>query len=115
MADSGQVVVTAFISPYRSDRARAREIALEGGNDFVEVFVDAPLEVCEQRDPKQLYKKARAGQIKEFTGIDAPYEAPEDPEIVTRTADATLEESVATVLDVLLPRIRSEEWVMPSI
>lgn len=115
MADSGQVVVTAFISPYRSDRARAREIALEGGNDFVEVFVDAPLEVCEQRDPKHLYKKARAGEIKDFTGIDAPYEAPDDPEIVTRTADATLEESVATVLDVLLPRIRSEEWVMPSI
>jgi adenylylsulfate kinase len=115
MADSGQVVVTAFISPYRSDRARAREIALEGGNDFVEVFVDAPLEVCEQRDPKQLYKKARAGEIKEFTGIDAPYEAPDDPEIVTRTADATLEESVATVVDVLLPRIRSEEWVAPSI
>ena len=115
MADSGQVVVTAFISPYRSDRARAREIALEGGNDFVEVFVDAPLEVCEQRDPKHLYKKARAGEIKQFTGIDAPYEAPDDPEIVTRTADATLEESVATVLDVLLPRIKNEDWAMPSI
>jgi bifunctional enzyme CysN/CysC len=115
MADSGLVVVTAFISPYRSDRLRAREIALEGGSDFVEVFVDAPLAVCEQRDPKQLYKKARAGQIKDFTGIDAPYEAPEDPEIVTRTADATLEESVTTILEVLLPRIKSEEWVMPSI
>ena len=115
MADSGQVVVTAFISPYRSDRRRAREIALEGGNDFVEVFVDTPLEVCEQRDPKQLYKKARAGQIKDFTGIDAPYEAPEDPEVVTRTTDATLQESVTTILDVLLPRIKSEESVMPSI
>jgi adenylylsulfate kinase len=109
MADSGLVVVTAFISPYRSDRRRAREIALEGGSDFVEVFVDAPLAVCEQRDPKQLYKRARAGEIKEFTGISAPYEAPEDPEIVTHTADATLEESVGRILEVLLPRIKGEE------
>jgi len=115
MADSGLVVVTAFISPYRSDRLRAREIALEGGSDFVEIFVDAPLEVCERRDPKQLYKKARAGQIKDFTGIDAPYEAPENPEIVARTADATLEESLATILEVLLPRIKGEEPAMPSI
>ena len=115
MADSGQVVITAFISPYRSDRRRAREIALEGGADFIEVFVDAPLEVCERRDPKQLYKKARAGQIKDFTGIDAPYEAPEDPEIIAHTADATLEESVASILEVLLPRIKSDDTTMPSI
>ena len=115
MADSGLVVITAFISPYRSDRRRAREIVLEGGRDFLEVFVDAPLEVCERRDPKQLYKKARAGQIKDFTGIDAPYEAPEDPEIVTHTADATLNESVTTILEVLLPRIKFDESVMPSI
>jgi len=115
MADSGLVVITAFISPYRSDRRRAREIALEGGSDFVEVFVDTPLEVCEQRDPKQLYKKARAGQIKDFTGIDAPYEAPESPEIIARTAAATLEESVAAILEVLLPRIKSDEAAMPSI
>jgi bifunctional enzyme CysN/CysC len=115
MADSGMVVITAFISPYRSDRRRAREIALEGGRDFIEVFVDTPLEVCEQRDPKQLYKKARAGQIKDFTGIDAPYEAPEDPEIVARTADATLEETVARILEVLLPRMRGDEQAEPSI
>lgn len=115
MADSGLVVITAFISPYRSDRRRAREIALEGGSDFIEVFVDAPLEVCEQRDPKQLYKKARAGQIKDFTGIDAPYEAPEAPEVVTHTADSTLQESVTTILEVLLPRIKSDEAFMPSI
>ena len=82
MADAGTVVITAFISPYRMDRRRAREIALEGNAEFIEVFVDAPLEVCEARDPKNLYKKARAGEIREFTGIDAPYEAPEDPEIV---------------------------------
>src|SRR5439155_900424 len=79
MADAGAVVITAFISPYRMDRRRAREIALEGNAEFVEVFVDAPLEVCETRDPKNLYKKARAGEIRDFTGIDAPYEAPDDP------------------------------------
>ena len=115
MADSGLVVITAFISPYRSDRRRAREIVLAGGNDFVEVYVDAPLEVCEQRDPKQLYKKARAGEIKEFTGIDAPYEAPESPEVIAHTAKATLDESVATILEVLLPRIKSDDSDMPSI
>ena len=115
MADSGMVVITAFISPYRSDRRRAREIVLGGGGDFVEVFVDAPLEVCEQRDPKQLYKKARAGQIKDFTGIDAPYEAPEDPEVVARTADQSLNESVSTILEALLPRIKADEAQMPSI
>jgi bifunctional enzyme CysN/CysC len=106
MADAGTVVVTAFISPYRMDRRRAREIALEGNAEFIEVFVDAPLEVCEARDPKNLYKKARAGQIREFTGIDAPYEAPEDPEIVVHTDQQSVDESVATILEQLLPRLR---------
>ncbi len=106
MADAGTVVITAFISPYRMDRRRAREIALEGNAEFIEVFVDAPLEVCEARDPKSLYKKARAGQIREFTGIDAPYEAPEDPEIVVHTDKQTVDESVATILEQLLPRLR---------
>jgi bifunctional enzyme CysN/CysC len=106
MADAGTVVITAFISPYRMDRRRAREIALEGNAEFIEVFVDAPLEVCEARDPKNLYKKARAGQIREFTGIDAPYEAPEDPEIVVHTHQQTVDESVATILEQLLPRLR---------
>jgi bifunctional enzyme CysN/CysC len=106
MADSGTVVITAFISPYRMDRRRAREIALEGNAEFIEVFVDAPLEVCEARDPKNLYKKARAGEIREFTGIDAPYEAPEDPEIVVHTDKQTVDESVATILEQLLPRLR---------
>jgi bifunctional enzyme CysN/CysC len=109
MADAGTVVITAFISPYRMDRSRAREIALEGNAEFIEVFVDAPLEVCEARDPKHLYKKARAGQIREFTGIDAPYEAPEDPEIVVHTDQQTIEESVATILEQLLPRLRTVE------
>lgn len=79
-ASAGVITLTAFISPYRRDRDRVREMMSEG--DFVEVFVDAPLEVCEARDPKGLYKKARAGEIKGFTGIDDPYEAPEKPELV---------------------------------
>ncbi len=109
LADSGAVAITAFISPYRADRRRAREIALEAKADFIEVFVDAPLQVCEERDPKQLYKKARAGQIREFTGIDAPYEAPEDAEITVRTAEQSVEESVAVILEELLPRLRPTE------
>ena len=109
MADAGTVVITAFISPYRMDRRRAREIALEGKAEFIEVFVDAPLAVCEARDPKQLYKKARAGEIREFTGIDAPYEAPEDPEIVVHTDRQSVDESVGTILEQLLPRLRTEE------
>jgi len=109
MADAGAVVITAFISPYRMDRRRAREIALEGNAEFIEVFVDAPLEVCETRDPKNLYKKARAGEIRDFTGIGAPYEAPEDPEIVVHTDQQTVDESVATILEQLLPRLRAEE------
>jgi adenylylsulfate kinase-like enzyme len=73
------------------------------------VFVDAPLAVCEDRDPKKLYAKARAGKIRDFTGIDAPYEPPEDAEIVVRTDQQKLDESVATILDQLLPRLRAEE------
>jgi len=108
MADSGVIAITAFISPYRMDRRRAREIALEGNAEFVEVFVDAPLEVCEARDPKNLYKKARAGEIREFTGIDAPYEPPEDADIIVRTDRETVNESAATILEGLLPRLRPE-------
>jgi len=78
--DAGIIAITAFISPYRVDRDRVRASLAEG--DFVEVFVDAPLEVCEARDPKGLYQKARAGEIKGFTGIDDPYEPPEKPELV---------------------------------
>ncbi|HEX7529528.1 MAG TPA: adenylyl-sulfate kinase, partial [Pyrinomonadaceae bacterium] len=106
MADAGTVVITSFISPYRIDRTRARAIALQAGAEFVEIFVDAPLATCEERDPKGLYQKARAGELKGFTGIDAPYEAPEDPEIVVHTHKQTPEESVAWILDGLLPRLR---------
>jgi bifunctional enzyme CysN/CysC len=109
MADAGAVVITAFISPYRMERRRAREIALESNAEFIEVFIDAPLEVCETRDPKNLYKKARAGEIREFTGIDAPYEAPEDAEIVVRTDRQSVDESVAMILEQLLPRLKAEE------
>jgi bifunctional enzyme CysN/CysC len=108
MADAGLIVLTAFISPYRADRLRARQIALEGGCDFMEVFVDAPLELCEQRDPKSLYKKARAGEIQEFTGITAPYEAPESPELIVPTSKWTLDECVASVLELVRPRVKPE-------
>lgn len=87
-AESGTIVLTAFISPFRSDRDAAREII---GEDFIEIFVDTPLDVCEQRDPKGLYKKARAGQIKGFTGIDSPYEAPLKPEIKIDTTSNTID------------------------
>ena len=109
MAVSGLVVISAFISPYRADRRRAREIALESGIDFIEVFVNAPIGICEERDPKQLYKKARAGKIKDFTGIDAPYEAPDDPEIIVHTDKESLDESLTVILDMLLPRIKVQE------
>src|SRR6202011_3260556 len=101
--------ITAFISPYLADRRRAREISLAGGVEFYEIYISAPLAVCEERDPKNLYKKARAGEIREFTGIDAPYEAPENPEIVVRTDKQTVNESVATILEGLLPRIKPEQ------
>jgi adenylylsulfate kinase len=80
---AGTLALTAFVSPYRADRDRVRELVIKTGTniDFVEVFVDTPIEICEQRDPKGLYKKARAGEIKGLTGIDAPYEAPENPEV----------------------------------
>lgn len=86
-AQTGTIALTAFISPYRSDRDKVRD-ALRPG-EFIEVFVDAPLEVCEQRDPKGLYKKARAGEIKGFTGIDDPYEEPVSPELVLSSAEKT--------------------------
>jgi adenylylsulfate kinase len=83
MASAGLITLTAFVSPYRRDRERVRKIVTSAGRpgDFVEVFVDTPLEVCEARDPKGLYRKARAGEIKHFTGISDPYEPPEHPEI----------------------------------
>ncbi len=95
-ADAGTIVMTAFISPYRADRAQAR--ALLPDDRFVEVFVACPLDVCEERDTKGLYKKARAGEIKEFTGISAPYESPLEPEVTLNTADLSLEECAQAVI-----------------
>jgi adenylylsulfate kinase len=97
--DSGILVFTAFISPYRDDRDAVRELMAEG--DFVEVLVDADVATCEERDPKGLYKKARAGEIPEFTGISAPYEAPERPELVLDTATQSLQESVEQLVGYL--------------
>lgn len=95
--DAGLITLTAFISPYRRDRDAVRATMTAG--DFIEIFVDAPLEVCEKRDPKGLYKKARAGEIKGFTGIDDPYEAPNKPELVldagTKSAEALADEVIA--------------------
>jgi len=97
--DAGIIAITAFISPYRVDRNRVRESLSDG--DFIEVFVDAPLAVCEARDPKGLYKKARAGELKGFTGIDDPYEQPEKSEIALAAGAKTPEELADEVLDYL--------------
>ncbi len=98
-ADCGIVTLTAFISPYLADRNEARETV--GADDFFEVFCDTPLDVCEERDPKGLYKKARAGEIKGFTGIDAPYEAPDKPELVIDTSKLSPQEATIAICDML--------------
>ena len=98
--EAGLVVLTAFISPFRSDRARVRELAPEG--DFIEIYCACPLEVCEARDVKGLYKRARAGQIADFSGISSPYEAPLAPDLVLYTAEQTLEQSVDLVISLLM-------------
>lgn len=97
--DAGMIVVTAFISPFKAERQLARELLEDG--EFVEVFVKAPLDVCEERDPKGLYKKARSGEIKNFTGIDSPYEEPENPELVLDNASHTVDENVAIIVEYL--------------
>ncbi|HXX54176.1 MAG TPA: adenylyl-sulfate kinase [Thermodesulfovibrionales bacterium] len=98
--DAGLIAMTAFISPYREDRNNVREILKEG--EFIEVFVRCPIEECERRDPKGIYKKARIGEVKEFTGISAPYEEPEHAEIVLETDKMTLEECVKEVMNYLI-------------
>jgi adenylylsulfate kinase len=97
-ADAGLISVTSFISPYRADRDIVRKLHDDAKVPFCEVYVDAPLAVAEQRDPKGLYKKARAGELKGFTGIDDPYEAPERPEIHLRTDECSVEESVRRII-----------------
>ncbi|MCD6330214.1 MAG: adenylyl-sulfate kinase [Candidatus Cloacimonetes bacterium] len=98
-ADAGIIVITSFISPYRKDRDINRELLPKG--EFVEVYVEAPLDICEKRDPKGLYKKARAGIIPEFTGISAPYEAPLKAELVINTDELSVEESAQKILEYL--------------
>jgi adenylylsulfate kinase len=97
--DSGAIVTTAFISPFRSDRDQVRALFAEG--EFIEVYIDCPLEQCEARDPKKLYEKARRGEIKDFTGIDSPYEAPERPEITIRSDKLTVGEAVQQIFEYL--------------
>lgn len=104
MADAGAIVITAFISPYREDRDLARKITPPGR--FIEVYVNAPLQVCEERDPKGLYAKARAGQIKDFTGVSAPYEAPGEPEIEICTDNLKPSEAVAKIVEFLKDKDR---------
>ena len=102
---TGCVVIVALISPFREDRLRARGIINEAGHAFIEVFVNAPLEVCKQRDPKNLYAKACAGQLKDFTGIDSPYEPPLHPEAVLFTERQTVDESAQLAMACLkIPR-----------
>ncbi|RFB16857.1 adenylyl-sulfate kinase [Bacillus sp. HNG] len=97
--DSGQIVSTAFISPFREDREQVRALFPEG--EFIEVYVKCPISVCENRDPKGLYKKARKGEISDFTGISSPYEEPDDPELVIETDQLTISQSVESIIHYL--------------
>ncbi len=105
MMESGVIAMTAFISPFKKDRNLVRQLLPQG--DFIEIYCNASLEACESRDVKGLYKRARAGEIKNYTGIDSPYEAPSNPELVIDTESESLEESVAKVVDFL----KSEEII----
>ena len=102
MVDSGLIVLTAFISPFRAERQMARGLLDE--NEFLEVFVETPLRIAEERDPKGLYKKARRGELKNFTGIDSPYEEPEAPEILIDTSALSAEQCAERVISMLRER-----------
>jgi adenylylsulfate kinase len=105
--EAGVITLTAFISPFKQDRDRVRKLVAEG--DFIEIYCDCPLEICEQRDVKGLYKRARAGEIKDFTGISSPYEPPDHPELVVQTGALSLEECVDQVIALL-----TTKGVLPS-
>jgi len=107
MIDSGLIVLSAFISPFEADRTRVRQII--GAANMIEVFVDCPLEVCEQRDTKGLYKKARAGELHHFTGISSPYERPANPDIVLPTHQLTIEQSLDKLAEIIIPQLRFSE------
>ncbi len=102
--DAGVIVLSSFISPYHADRDLVRKLHEESGMDFIEIHVDCTLEEAERRDPKGLYKKARAGEIKQFTGIDDPYEAPQNPDLHLRSHQQSLEEEVRLILEILNER-----------
>lgn len=102
--DAGLVVMTAFISPFKEDRLQAKQLV--GADNFVEVFVDTPLEICEKRDVKGLYAKARAGKIPNFTGIDSPFESPQDPDIHLETEGKTVEDSLKEIIDQLISKLK---------
>lgn len=104
LVECGMVTITAFISPLEKDRKLAQEII--GTDDFVEIFINTPLEICEKRDVKGLYKKARAGEIRNFTGLDAPYEPPQNPAFEIKTEEVSVDEAVEHLLEVLLPKIK---------
>ena len=106
LAETGAVVVTALISPFRENRRLAAELCAGRGVPFAEIFVNAPLAECERRDPKQLYKKARAGQIPSFTGIDSPYEPPLAPDLELRTDRESVEQSVEKLSKLVLNLVR---------
>ncbi|MDR9400275.1 MAG: adenylyl-sulfate kinase [Psychroflexus sp.] len=103
--DSGMITIAAFISPLKQDREMIKSII--GGDDYVEVFVDTSVEECERRDVKGLYKKARAGEIKNFTGINAPYEKPENPDVVIKTEEESIDQSVEKVIKYLTNKIEA--------
>ena len=106
--DAGLLVITAFIAPYREDRSQVRDLL--GKDQFVEVFVKCSIDECERRDPKGLYKKAKTGEIKEFTGISAPYEEPDDPEVILETDKFSIDECVGRILDYL-----KEKKIIPAL
>jgi adenylylsulfate kinase len=106
LLDAGVIVLSAFISPFNADREQVKSIV--GAEAYIEVFVDAPIEVCEQRDVKGLYKKARAGEVKNFTGIDSPYEAPQHSDVHIPTHKISIDQSIETLLNYLSPRIKAK-------
>lgn len=103
MLDAGLIVLSAFISPFRSEREQVKKIV--GAENYVEVFVDTPLEVCEQRDVKGLYKRARTGEVKNFTGISSPYEAPEKPDLIIKTDQTDIQQSTGLLMKLVEPKI----------
>jgi adenylyl-sulfate kinase len=104
LAESGSIALVSLVSPYRADREAAAALHTDAGLQFVEVFVDAPLELCQRRDPKGLYARARAGELHEMTGVGAPYEAPQHPDLAVRSGEETVEEAVERVIGLLATR-----------